>query len=207
MSIKAHFDQIQVLFHQFDKQRSQIEAMETFFHTMISAPMSFPWILCPIEAHSLSLIRLANEKFYALSIYTTLESLYTEIIKSFDVTYLKNNIYNIKIESFLDQKLIKSHSGKDIDADPIRKILLKNIPKSLLFDPALSPAYSIVHTFIEWRWANAHFSLWSRPIDLTYYRGQFDIYKQSLIDLHDKFLRYLIALKTPWFNTDFDTFV
>lgn len=207
MSIQDHFDQIEKLFIDFQEQKAQIEIMENFFYDMYTNPSRFQWISCPINIYSLHYLQIANNRLFAMNIYTTLESLYTEIIKTFDPTYLKCNVWSIKIHSIWEKNIIKSRAWEAIKKDISRKKLLMNIENSISFDHSTSPSYSIIHSFIEWRWANAHYSLWSTHIDLTSFWVQFTIHKIALINLHEKLLRYLNTLKNPWFSEDFDTFV
>ena len=207
MSIQSYFDSVGNILETFDRQRIQMESMENFFYDITSNPSKYPWIICPIDITNFSSLRIANQRSHALNIYTLFEWLYTEIIKTFDSTYTKLDIYNIKIDRVIGKNFSKSSAWKIINKDIVKKSLIWTILRSPSFNPASSPDYSIIHSFIEWRWANAHFSIWSHSIDLSTYVRSFSEAKPRLIELHDKLQRYLIALKMPSFNTDFDMFV
>lgn len=206
MSIQSHFDQIEKLFSDFHKQNIQIEIMNNFFYDMHTNPTKFWPIPCPIDIYSLNNLFIANNRLYAMNIYTTLESLYTEIIKYFDPTCLDPEIWNIRISSILSKVVRNSKQGRLLWSDNRKKLLIKSIENSINFDYSTTPAYSIIHSFSEWRWANAHYSIWSNHIDLITYWNQFKLHKVALIELHERLQRYLIELKSSSLNTDFDSF-
>ncbi len=206
MNIQEHFDQVESLFHAFDVQRSQIESMDNHFHDMAYNPTKYHWIICPVSLHSLWLLRLANEKYFAQLIYNELESLYKSILLDFDPTASLVDFFNIRPSKIINKIINNASEWAHIKTNPNHSRLITTLINSSAFNTWTSPEYSIINSFIEWRWANAHFSLWSRSIDLTYFKGQFYLYKQPLINLHDKFLRYMKALKSSSFNTDFDIF-
>lgn len=207
MSIRDHFDQMEKLFVDFQAQKIQIEIMENFFYDMHMNPSRFPWISCPIDIQTIHYLWIANNRLFAMSIYTTLEWLYIEIIKTFDPTYAKLDIWNIRISRIIWKNIASSWEWKLIKLDSSRKKLLMDIENSISFNDWTSPSYSIIHSFIEWRWANAHYWIWSKYIDLSTFSSAFFCHKNDLIKLHEKLLRYLNALKNPWFSQDFDTFI
>ena len=207
MTIKDHFDHIEKLFAHFYKEKNQLETIEDFICDMQMNPSKFAPTICPISGSNLVYAQIALRNYFSLKIYVELESLYKTILIEFDSTAGSIELWNIKIPKILNKFINSSSQGAVVKRNPSHQWLLESVVNSIKFDELNSPEYSIISSFIEWRGANVHFSSWSSSLDLVYFKEQLILHKVTLIKLHERFLRYLIALKTPWFSEDFDSFI